>query len=595
MRIAMLQIHSYRGVAEGTIRFKRHPVLIGGNNTGKTTVIEALTLLFGRDKLLRELTEHDFHGSCPKPEDRIKLIGTITDFPSDDPEQHSDWFRDGRAVPKWFDENAGTVHSLRHSDDWKLCCQIGVQAHFDSDSLSVELVRYFHDHDNPMDPFADDAPTGVPAKLVQQLGFYLVRASRTWDRVFSWGSELFKRTIKAAAAQPSAAILAERDRLRQPNQPIEQDPQLKPLIDNVNSEIARCFSDTPEIQLRLTSTDSRSVMDAVAAHFSSAGGPSLPAARQGSGLVSMQGLMLLLELGRVRAEAGDGFVMALEEPELHLPPAAQQQLVQRVQALSTQTILTTHSPLVAAMSEPTSVIVLRNQGGKLSAEPFLEEALKADAQNWRRKFFQHSRVEVLSAVMQPSILVPEGKADYHLFRAILKPLMLTEGWATSMQRVFAIEVGVVPTEDAKVVDTQSALSRIHRRVCCLVDGDAEGLLYVGQLLKNAPPPASVIRWHDGAMIEDVVGWIVQGGEAAVIKALADNFPPAPPSCVELVALMKQKKLDVVMYEAIAEAVAATPACRARAASLFEGLAKACLGEPTARFAKDAAGILVFVP
>jgi putative ATP-dependent endonuclease of the OLD family len=595
MRIAKLEIHNYRGVSKGTIKFKRHPVLIGGNNAGKTTVIEALTLLFGRDKLLRELTEHDFYGSCPKPEDRIKLIGTITDFPGNDPEQNSDWFRDGRAVPKWLDEESGMVHSTRQNDDWLLCCQIGVQAHFDSESLAVELVRYFHDHDQPMDPFADDAPTGVPPGLVQKLGFYLVRASRTWDKVFSWGSELFKRTIKAAAAQPSAAIIAERDRLRNPDQPIDQDPQIKPLIDNVNSEIARCFSDTPEIQLRLTSTDSRAVMDAVAAHFSIAGGPSLPAARQGSGLVSMQGLMLLLELGRVRAEAGDGFVMALEEPELHLPPAAQQQLVQRVQALSTQTILTTHSPLIAAMSEPTSVIVLRNQGGKLCAEPFLEEALKPDAENWRRKFFQHSRVEVLSAVMQPAILVPEGKGDYHLFKAILKPLMLTEGWASSMPRVFAIEVGVVPTEDAKVVDTYRALSRIHRKVCCLVDGDVEGVIYVGQLLKLAPPPVSVIRWHDGAMIEDIVGWIMQGGEGAVMGALGKNFPPAPATCAELVALMKQKKMDVVMYEAISEAIASTPTCRARAASLFEGLANACLGEPTARFAKDAAGVLVFVP
>ena len=202
MRIAKLEIHNYRGVSEGTIRFKRHPVLIGGNNAGKTTVIEALTLLFGRDKLLRELTEHDFYGSCPKPEDRIKLIGTITDFPADDPEQNSDWFRDGRAVPKWLDEESGKVHSTRQNDNWLLCCQIGVQAHFDSESLAVDLVRYFHDYDQPMDPFAEDAPTGVPPRLVQQLGFYLVRASRTWDKVFSWGSELFKRTIKAAAAQP---------------------------------------------------------------------------------------------------------------------------------------------------------------------------------------------------------------------------------------------------------------------------------------------------------------------------------------------------------------------------------------------------------
>src|SRR3546814_1752893 len=50
-------------------------------------------------------------------------------------------------------------------------------------------------------------------------------------------------------------------------------------------------------------SDSRSVMEAVSAHFAATDGISIPAARQGSGLVSMQGVLLLLELGRARAAA----------------------------------------------------------------------------------------------------------------------------------------------------------------------------------------------------------------------------------------------------------------------------------------------------
>jgi predicted ATP-dependent endonuclease of OLD family len=58
MRIAELRIVNFRGVREGTIRFKKHPILVGPNNCGKTTVVEALALLLGRDRLVRELTEH---------------------------------------------------------------------------------------------------------------------------------------------------------------------------------------------------------------------------------------------------------------------------------------------------------------------------------------------------------------------------------------------------------------------------------------------------------------------------------------------------------------------------------------------------------
>ncbi|WP_428503068.1 ATP-dependent nuclease [Roseateles sp.] len=596
MRVSNLKIENFRGVRAGFIRFGKHPVFVGDNNTGKTTLIEALTLLLGRDRLVRELTEHDFYGSCPQPEDRIKLMATITDFPNDDPEHCSQWFRDGRAVVKWVDEASGTVHPQRDDPTWKLCCQIAVQARFDAESLSVEMLRYFHDHDEPIDPFTEEPPAPVPAKLIQELSFYLVRASRTWDKVFSFGNELFKRTILAAAAQPAAALLSERDRLRAPEQPIDQDPGIAPLIQNLNNELALSFPNAPKVQLRLTGTDSRAVMEAVSAHFAAADGFSIPAGRQGSGLVSMQGLLLLLELGRARAASGGEFLMALEEPEVHLPPSAQQRLVQRVQALSTQTFVTTHSPLVASMADPTSVLVLKKHDGEMSAEPFLEAPLPVAAPNWQRKFFQHSRVDVLSALMQPSLLIPEGRADFQLLRCILRPLMMTAGWVDTMSRPFGIEVGVVPTEDAKVIETHLLMTRLHRSVSCLVDGDGAGLQYAEQL-RNAPsPPTSIIRWNDGAMIEDAVGWILLADEGAAVPKLAELGEVAPASAADAVAYLKTKKVDIIAYELVAEAIATTPTCRERAADLLSGLACACAGSnATARFVRDGDGVWVFQP
>lgn len=596
MRIATLKIENFRGVRAGFIRFGKHPVLVGDNNTGKTTLVEALTLVLGRDRLVRELTEHDFYGSSPQPNDRIKLVATITDFQGDDPEQSSQWFREGRAVSKWLDEATGTVYPRRDNQAWKLSCQIAVQARFDHESLVVETFRYFHDHDDPVDPFAEDTPAIVPGKLIQELSFYLVRASRTWDKVFSWGNELFKRAVLAAAAQPSTALLAERDRLRSPDQPIETDPGIAPLIQNINRELALSFPNAPHVQLRLTGTDSRSVMEAVSAHFGTADGLSIPAARQGSGLVSMQGLLLLLELGRARAAGGGEFLMALEEPEVHLPPSAQQRLVQRVQALSTQTFVTTHSPLVASMADPTSVLILKKRDGILSAEPFLEAPLPAAAQNWQRKFFQHSRVDVLSALMQPSLLIPEGRADFQLLRSLLRPLMMSSGWLDTMNRPFGIEVGVVPTEDAKVVETYQLMARLHNQASCLVDGDGDGMRYVAGLRALAMPPSSIIRWHDGAMIEDAVGWILSADEVAAVAKLNELSHAAPANVEDIVAYLKEKKMDIIAYELVAEAVATTPACRARAADLLSGLACACAGSnETRRFIRDATGVWVFQP
>lgn len=596
MRIATLKIENFRGVRTGFVRFGKHAVLIGENNTGKTTLIEALALLLGRDRLVRELTEHDFYGSCPQATDRIKLVATLTDFPNDDPEQSSQWFREGRAVVKWLDESTGNVHPRRDNESWKLCCQLAVQARFDHESLAVEMLRYFHDHDEPIDPFSEDAPAFIPGKLIQELSFYLVRASRTWDKVFSWGNELFKRTVLAAAAQPASALLAERDRLRAPGQPIEGDPGIEPLIQNLNKELALSFPNAPQVQLRLTGTDSRSVMEAVSAHFEASDGISIPAARQGSGLISMQGLLLLLELGRARAAGGGEFLMALEEPEIHLPPSAQQQLVQRVQALSTQTFVTTHSPLVASMADPTSVLILKRKDGVLSTEAFLESPLPATTQNWQRRFFQHSRVEVIGALMQPFLLIPEGKSDFHFLKCIWKPLMMTTGWAETMSRPFGVEVGVVPTEDAKVIETHQLMARLHRQVSCLVDGDGPGLHYLAGLRTAPTPPAAIIRWNNGAMIEDVVGWILASDESSVIEKLTELSAVPPTSVGDVIAYLKGNKMDIIAYELVAEAIATTPTCQQRAADLFSGIAGACAGSPSSpRFERDPEGVWVFQP
>ncbi|BDU77436.1 ATP-dependent nuclease [Mesoterricola sediminis] len=596
MRIATLKIENFRGVNTGVVQFGKHSILIGDNNTGKTTLIEALALLLGRDRLVRELTEHDFFGSCPQAADRIKIIATLTDFPNDDPEESSQWFREGRAVVKWLDGASGTVHPRRENQAWKLCCQLAVQARFDQESLAVETLRYFYDHDQPIDPFSEDAPAIIPGKLIQELSFYLVRASRTWDKVFSWGNELFKRTVAAAAAQPAASLLAERDRLRSPEQPIDADPGIEPLVQSLNKELAISFPNAPQVQLRVTATDSRSVMEAVTAHFKGEDGNSIPAARQGSGLVSMQGLLLLLELGRARAAGGGEFLMALEEPEIHLPPSAQQHLVRRVQALSTQTFVTTHSPLVASMADPTSVLILRKHAGVLSTEPFLKEPLPEVAPNWQRRLLQHSRIDVLGALMQPSLLVPEGKADFHLLRCIWKPLMTTSGWVETLSRPYGIEVGVVPTEDAKVVETHRLMARLHRNASCLVDGDREGLRYVEHLKDTPAPPAAIIRWNDGAMIEDIVGWVLKAGEDAAIAMLAEIPQASIRSSSDVVAYLKGHKMDIVAYEHVAEAIANNESCRKRAAELFSGLACACAGSPTTqRFLPGPEGVWVFQP
>lgn len=252
MQIVELCIENFRGIRTARVRFGQHTVFVGPNNCGKTTMIEALALLFGRDRMVRPLTEHDFFGGDPQPADRIRLVATIIGFEGDDPAEHSEWFRDDRGVPKWWNPTAGIVSATRDDPSWPLACQIGFCARFDRSELEVETVRYFHDDDTIGDLFLDEAHIRVSGRLIRDIGFFLVPASRTWDRVVSFGSELFRRVVASAGAQPAESVLGERDRLRAPAQPLEADPGLAPIVTELNSELAGFFRTGPLLQSATT-------------------------------------------------------------------------------------------------------------------------------------------------------------------------------------------------------------------------------------------------------------------------------------------------------------------------------------------------------
>lgn len=63
MQVARIHIENFRGIKDTTLDFTKHAVLLGDNNTGKTTVLEALDLALGPDRLnsTPPIDDHDFY------------------------------------------------------------------------------------------------------------------------------------------------------------------------------------------------------------------------------------------------------------------------------------------------------------------------------------------------------------------------------------------------------------------------------------------------------------------------------------------------------------------------------------------------------
>lgn len=464
----------------------------------------------------------------------------------------------------------------------KLAVQIAVDARFDHAALDVETIRYFFDDEETGDPFDDEAVTRLRKSHITDLGYFLDPAGRTWDRMISFGSELFRRVVQYASGQPAEAVLKERDNLRRPENPLDEDPALSDVVQAINSQLSHFFSKPVDLRLRITTTDSSGVLSSVFPHYKNADGTTVPSRKEGSGLISLQTLALLLQFGNLRKAQGENFILALEEPELHIPPPLQRRLLFNMKALTTQTIITTHSPTIAALADPLELVMVRQDSGVLTATPVLDEDL-ADSPNAIRQLLFSYRTELVDALMHQHLLIPEGRNDYAWFRRLSRVIESHAYHSDNHTGLdFTVEVGVVLTPSS-IEKVAEFLSPKHSRVMALIDGDKAGADYLKTLLTLAPPLRSVFVWSEDWTIEDVICWCIQVDEAVLtVEQLREH--QVPETIDELREAFTQMegqarlKDNLTACEVLADAMASSEACRARISSLLAEMAAVARNE-----------------
>ena len=356
-------------------------------------------------------------------------------------------------------------------------------------------------------------------------------------------------------------------------------------MERINRQLGELLPDAARFQLRLTATDSESLLRALVPHYAGSNGVPLPVGRHGMGLLSLQTFILLIELGRERVRVGKPFLFAMEEPELHIPPGMQRRLISQAVAIAEQTICTTHSPRVAAYYPATSVQILDRNPARLAATPMLLAPMDGSATNARRKLFRDDRARVVEALMHHRVLIPEGRSEYEWFRLLSDVLETGEGAldpADAETPAFGTVIGVVPTHDGAVAEVYDALRTLRGGLVPLVDGDDAGARKIDQVHSSDPMPEIILRWRDGWTMEDAIGWILKGDEGATLTELQGRIDREFESIDDLVGLFRVKtgpgrlKTDYLAYEEVASVIGSLPGCRTRAAVLLEAVTLATL-------------------
>jgi putative ATP-dependent endonuclease of OLD family len=570
MRICQIEFQNFRGIRKGRVVLPKHAVLLGANNAGKTTVVEALALLFGRERMVSPITDWDFFEGSPKPESLFFIIATISDFGCDDPTAVPDWFIGQEAAqPVWWHEDNWTLSTEADPPKGaKLAAQVAMAGRFDDETCEFETVRYFYH--GSCDPFTDGCSM-VPWRLLRQVGLFLLSSNRDWDKLLSFRSSSLLKVIREYNALPGKAVDDLKKQLRNDVTKIEESAPLSDILEAAAKELKSflLIGQSSKIVYRPTSLDAYAVLQSLVAHVAQPDDVLIPIAKHGAGMISLQAFLLLLAFAEDRRKTGQNFILAAEEPELHLHPSLHQRLVHRIRSASLQSIVTTQSPNVAAGYQPHEVVFVSNADGKLTAERLRSEPVREIATNSVRNLYLAHRVAFYEALMGCIILVPEGQYDYEWLSLWQR---LAQSYPDTTARFDLRPTTMLPTSDAAVAESFREIARFRPDAVPVIDGDVSGAAYLTNLLGGSPAPSKVIRYGDRAAVECLSAWILEPALSAPGTIISALLGGSAPTLRNLQDALIAKKKDREMHESIVWESLATDACCERACEFLHDLA-----------------------
>lgn len=578
MRITQIDFFGFRSLKTGQVKLPEHGVLLGSNNVGKTAIVEAIALVFGRERITAQLSDWDFFGGLPKPDTRFTIVCSVAGFSTNVPGDHPAWFvGESAAEPVWWHDDTKTVTFETDCPiGGELAAQVALCGRYDDEECEFETKRYFYH--GPSDPFTDGCDT-ISLRRVEELGVFVIPSNRQWDRLMSFGSSSFLKALRQSGAVPGEHIENLKLELRDSKAPVEEDKEFKELLTSAEDELRRFLmvKNDSALVYRVTSLDTYGVLQNLLVHVRDTHGTLLPLSRQGAGMVSLQSFLVVLAIANKRRKAGKNFILVAEEPELHLHPSLHKRLANRIRAVSTQSLVTTHSPLVAATYKPTECILLHNTDGNLRADPLRTGPIKDIGANAIRKLYLQKREAFYEAILGSSVLVPEGEFDYEWLRLLQRVVECADDC-----QAICSPLNIVPTQDSAVLETYLEVVRFGLDVLPFVDGDRQGNEYLAKLCALSTPPKQVVQLGEGAAIEFLAAYVLEPALANAGSALKQLLPVASDrnlKGLQRALAHETNKKDRDLHESLTFQALDTPQCINRAIEFFLDIAAIQNHEP----------------
>ena len=471
MKLTEIKIENFRGVCSLHLPFDGLTVLIGENNIGKSTVLEAIRLVLTRGFGVRrggQFTEYDFHlkdsNATPQTADPISITLHFAE------EQESEW-------PDTVAQQMNEVIQL----DTTGMNHIWLQAKgaYQAESGSFETKWAFLNSSGAELVLKNATPLNLISRFVP---LFFLSALRDASQEFGQRGQFWSGFLKSIQL------------------PDDQREKIEEMLREVNTSVIGANAGLMEVTKkiadagRLVPLDSADpvaleaiptrVFDMVGkiqVHLKSSCGAKLPLHRHGEGTQSLAVLMLFQAFAAANlAEAyapESTPLLALEEPEAHLHPSAIRSLGSFLERMSGQILVTSHSgDLVSRIPVMALRRLYKHKGetrvGRVESGTFTDRELQAIDYSIRlaKGHYLFSRCWLLV----------EGESDYHLM-----PLLFDVMGHSQDQVSFSV------LEISQVIDKGEPFMKFAKALgiqwFLMADGDSAGNDYVNRANNHLAP------------------------------------------------------------------------------------------------------------
>lgn len=379
MHLSKVKITNHSRIQDLNLEIRRHAVIVGANDVGKSSILRMLNLLLGTSTagLYQALKPSDLR----EIEQPLVVDALWTGFTGES----------RRPFP------AEISIAEDQTREW-LWVQMVVELDHEDDE-AVTVRRWFPESGHERAPSREQ---------LEQFGWRYLKATR--GAALIEGAHSPVRTL-LAAADLGASEAGLKDLLDRFNEKLADNESVGQLLGRVANHLSRSMPravSKDDFSVRSVTDPSSDVLQDVTM-FLNRGDDQVSLLEQSDGVRQLMS-MTLFDLAE-----GTANVLAIDEPELHLHPTSQRTVADLLSGDGNQKIIVTHSPYILHRFEPSEVVAVDRHGKcRQIGEAKLSRIEKVRAHWWSPR--------LLEALTARFVVLVEGDADRVIVQAVAEKL-----------------------------------------------------------------------------------------------------------------------------------------------------------------------------